>query len=162
MGKYSTRGPNMALDSNIVKRAHRNEQFTNEQIVEFAKCADLKNGYMHFLKNYFWIQHPVKGKMKFEPYDFQIRLLEIYNDHRYSVALLGRQLGKCLVSVTPVTIKNNSTGKIYDIPVEILYNYQKAKYNGLTLPDISIYQRLENLSEKDDPENTTNNQRKNL
>ncbi len=130
----------MALDSNIVKRAHRNEQFTNEQIVEFAKCADLKNGYMHFLKNYFWIQHPVKGKMKFEPYDFQIRLLESYHTKRYSINLCARQSGKCLVFVTPITIINKNN-EIFNIPIGKFYEYQKAKRDKTPLPDISMYRQ---------------------
>ena len=63
----------MAADNSLVKRAHQKENYTNTQVEELFKCMDPKIGYLHFLKNYFYIQHPVKGKLLFSPFEFQER-----------------------------------------------------------------------------------------
>ena len=41
-----------------------------------------------------YIQHPVKGRMKFALYDYQRDLVDVYHDNRYSIAMLARQMGK--------------------------------------------------------------------
>ena len=41
-----------------------------------------------------WIQHPTKGRMKFDPYPFQEELLETYNGYRFAIAMCARQTGK--------------------------------------------------------------------
>ena len=40
------------------------------------------------------IQHPTKGSMKFEMYDYQKRLVGTYHDNRFAIAMLPRQTGK--------------------------------------------------------------------
>ena len=50
------------LDGVLIKKAHRQESYTHEQIQEFAACVDSKTGPMYFLNNFFTIQHPVKGQ----------------------------------------------------------------------------------------------------
>ena len=55
---------------------------------------DLKTGPLYFMENFVKIQHPTKGSMAFKPYDYQKRLIESYNDHRFSIAMLPRQTGK--------------------------------------------------------------------
>lgn len=45
-----------------------------------------------------YIQHATRGSLLIEPYDFQYELLDTYHKHRYSVNLLGRQLGKSTIA----------------------------------------------------------------
>jgi len=78
----------------IVKKAHQKEAFTEEQIREFAKCADPITGPEYFMSHYFYIQHPTKGRMLYEPFDYQKRLIATYHENRYSIALMPRQTGK--------------------------------------------------------------------
>jgi len=78
----------------IVKKAHQKEIFTEEQILEMAKCADPITGPEYFMSHYFYIQHPVKGRMLYEPFDYQKRLIKTYHENRYSIALMPRQTGK--------------------------------------------------------------------
>ena len=82
------------LDGVLTKKAHTKEKFTEEQVQHLLKCADPKEGYLHFAKHFFHIQHPVKGKMKFKPFEYQERLLEAYHDHRFNINMLPRQSGK--------------------------------------------------------------------
>lgn len=83
-----------SLDGVLIKKAYRQEKFTEAQITELAKCADPANGYEYFCKNFFYIQHPTKGKLLFEPFDYQTRLLHSYHDYRFNINMLPRQTGK--------------------------------------------------------------------
>ena len=46
-----------------------------------------------FMRNYCYIQHPKRGKIKFNLYDFQEKSLSELRDNRYNVILKSRQLG---------------------------------------------------------------------
>jgi Terminase large subunit, T4likevirus-type, N-terminal/Terminase RNaseH-like domain len=83
-----------SLDGVLTKKAHTKEKFTEEQVQHLLKCADPFHGYLHFAKNFFHIQHPVEGKMKFNPYQYQEKLLAAYHDYRFNVNMLPRQSGK--------------------------------------------------------------------
>jgi hypothetical protein len=83
-----------SLDGVLTKKANTKEKFTEEQIQELVKCMDPENGYLYFAKNFAYIQHPVKGKLLFDPYDYQIRLLQSYHSHRFNINMLPRQTGK--------------------------------------------------------------------
>ena len=83
-----------SLDGVLTKKAHKQERFTEEQIGDLLACADTKTGYHYFSKHFFHIQHPVKGKVKFEPYNYQERLLDAYHNFRFNINMLPRQSGK--------------------------------------------------------------------
>ena len=57
---------------------------------EYLKCAQDP---VYFLRKYAIIQHPMKGKVPFELYQFQEDSLSELRDNRYSVILKSRQLG---------------------------------------------------------------------
>ena len=57
---------------------------------EYAKCATDPT---YFLGKYGIIQHPVKGKVNFNLYDFQEKSLESFMKHDYNIVLKARQLG---------------------------------------------------------------------
>jgi hypothetical protein len=83
-----------SLDGVLVKKANKGQSFTEPQLEEFMKCADSKTGPDHFLEHYFYIQHPVAGKMLYKPYKFQKGLVDNYHNYRFSINLLSRQMGK--------------------------------------------------------------------
>lgn len=78
----------------LIKPGNRSEYYSTDQLVEFARCAHPVTGPEYFLTHYFYIQHPTKGKLKYDPFLYQIELAQIYHNYRFSVNLLGRQLGK--------------------------------------------------------------------
>jgi hypothetical protein len=47
----------------------------------------------YFMKKYCKIQHPTKGKIKFDLYDFQENMLDNFTSNRYNIILKSRQLG---------------------------------------------------------------------
>ena len=83
-----------SLDGVLIKKANKQERFSPEQIEHILKCSDPEIGPYHFIRNFFHIQHPVKGKLLCEPFDYQLRLVESYHNHRFNVNLLPRQSGK--------------------------------------------------------------------
>ena len=83
-----------SLDGVLTKKANKKETFTNEQVEDLMKCMDPKDGYDYFARNFAYIQHPVKGKLLFEPFEYQDRLLKSYHDHRFNINMLPRQTGK--------------------------------------------------------------------
>ncbi|NDG32882.1 hypothetical protein EB118_22790, partial [bacterium] len=86
----------MALtkDYKLVKNANVQQKWTQQEIDDLIACSDQKLGPHYFLKKFFYIQHPVKGKLLFEPFDYQRRLVDSYHSHRFNVNLLPRQTGK--------------------------------------------------------------------
>ena len=83
-----------SLDGVLTKKAHTKEKFTEQEVMDMAQCMDPELGYLHFARNFFHIQHPVQGKVKFEPYEYQERLLSAYHDYRFNINMLPRQSGK--------------------------------------------------------------------
>ena len=83
-----------SLEGNLTKRAYAKSKYNDKKLLDLKKCADKENGYLWFMENHMWIQHPTKGRMKFKPYEFQKRLLQTYNDNRFAIAMCARQTGK--------------------------------------------------------------------
>jgi len=81
------------IDFQLVKQANKKSTYTAAQIREIARCA---RDPLYFMQTYMWIQHPVKGRMHFEAYDYQKRLVNTYWTNTSVIALLPRQSGKAL------------------------------------------------------------------
>ena len=78
----------------LVKAPHRRETYTEEEITEFVLCADPVTGPLYFMDHFFYIQHPIRGKMRYHPFEYQTRLIETYHNYRYSISMMPRQTGK--------------------------------------------------------------------
>jgi len=57
---------------------------------EYLKCLQDP---AHFMKKYCHIQHPQRGRVIFNLYPFQDKVLNLWKDHPYSIVLKSRQLG---------------------------------------------------------------------
>lgn len=112
------------LDGNLVKKAHKQHRWTQKQIEELAKCQDPVTGPHYFMNNYFYIQHPTKGKMQYKAFDYQEGLIDAYHNHRFSIAMMGRQLGKCVCINTMISVQSHITGEIYDLSIGEFYKMQ--------------------------------------
>ena len=82
------------MEGVLVKKAHKKHTYTDKQIAEFAACMDPVTGPEYFMRNFFYIQHPTRGKIKYIPFDYQVDLIHNYHTHRFSINMLGRQMGK--------------------------------------------------------------------
>ena len=68
------------------------EQQNIKEIIkqEFIKCAQDP---VYFMKKYYWIQHPQRGRIQFNLYPFQSAVLNQFQKNRYNVVNKSRQLG---------------------------------------------------------------------
>ena len=82
------------MEGVLIKRPHKQESYSEEQLMEFAACADPKTGPQYFLTNFFYIQHPTEGRMLYDPFEYQSRLIDTYHNYRFSISMLPRQTGK--------------------------------------------------------------------
>ena len=57
---------------------------------EYQKCAVDP---VYFMKKYCYIQHPIKGRLLFNLYDYQEDALTTFEDKKYTIVLKGRQIG---------------------------------------------------------------------
>ena len=86
------------LESALVKKAHTPTLYTDQQLEDFARCADPVTGPTYFLDNFFYIQHPTRGRMLLHPFEYQLRLIDTYHNNRFSISMLPRQTGKSTVA----------------------------------------------------------------
>jgi hypothetical protein len=86
--------PKNNMEQALVKSPHRKEIYTEQQLEEFAACADPVTGPLYFMDNFFYIQHPTRGKMLYHPFEYQKKLIHTYHNYRYSISLMPRQTGK--------------------------------------------------------------------
>jgi hypothetical protein len=84
----------MSDDNKFIRPKGLKLSLTTEQVSEIIRCCDPDTGYAYFMKNYFYIQHPTRGQLLYNPYDFQERLIENYHNNRFSVSMMPRQTGK--------------------------------------------------------------------
>jgi hypothetical protein len=68
-------------------------------VAEILKCG--KNP-VHFMKKYCKIQHPVRGLIPFDTYEFQDDCVTSFQEHRFNIVLKSRQLGLSTVSAAYV------------------------------------------------------------
>jgi len=83
-----------SLEGVLIKAPHKRQTFTDDELQEFLKCADPVTGPEYFMDNYFYIQHPTRGKMLYHPFDYQKRLIHTYHNYRFSISMMPRQTGK--------------------------------------------------------------------
>jgi len=79
----------------LVKTPYKDTHFKDQkQLEDFVKCCDPDDGYVYFMDNFFHIQHPTQGGIQYQAYEYQRRLIDVYHNYRYSIALMPRQSGK--------------------------------------------------------------------
>ena len=57
---------------------------------EYIKCA---KDPAYFMRKYCYIQHPTRGRILFNLYPFQSKVLHLFRDNQYIITLKSRQLG---------------------------------------------------------------------
>jgi hypothetical protein len=83
-----------SLDGNLIKKAHAPQRYTLEEIQHLEACMDPVTGPLYFAKNFLKIQHPTRGSIPFEPYEYQEKLIDAYHTNKQCIAMLPRQMGK--------------------------------------------------------------------
>ena len=68
-------------------------EYTPEQVDEIVKCF---KDITYFLKNYVYIISLDKGKVLFDLFDFQEEMIHEFQENRFTIATLSRQMGKTI------------------------------------------------------------------
>ena len=67
----------------------------SRQVSEIIKCG---KDPVYFMNSYMKIQHPVRGLIKFDTFDFQDQCVDVFGKERFSIVLKSRQLGLSTLS----------------------------------------------------------------
>jgi hypothetical protein len=80
----------------LVKADGVAQNFTKKEIDEYMKC--MKDP-IYFAKTYIKVIAPSRGLIDFDPYDYQVKMFEHFNNNRFNVVLACRQSGKSISTV---------------------------------------------------------------
>jgi len=78
-----------------IKKANVDVEMTYEQARELLRC---QKDPIYFIRNYVKIQHPTRGTISFDLYDYQEDMVRAYQREQYTVVLSARQTGKSTVA----------------------------------------------------------------
>lgn len=124
----------MARGNPGLKKSNTLTEYTQEQIVELAKCA---KDPIYFIRNYIKIKHPKRGKIAFNLYDYQEELIKMYMGNRFNIILSARQTGKTETSCAfllwyaifhpdkTVLIASNKSTNAMELIGKIRYAYEE-------------------------------------
>lgn len=79
-----------------LKRTGTELSYTEEQVIEIAKCADDP---VYFIRNYVKIVNVDRGLIPFEMWDFQESMVRDFHNNRFCIAKMPRQVGKTTTTV---------------------------------------------------------------
>lgn len=91
--------------------------YTPEQEEEFEKCMD---DVLYFIVNYCKIITLSDGLQLFKLFQYQKNTIKIVHENRFSIFKFPRQMGKCSVGNTNISIRIN--GEEMDLTIGQLYN----------------------------------------
>lgn len=76
-----------------LKKAYSTDEYTPDMIAELAKS---KRDPVYFIRNFIKVQHPVKGTVNFDLFEYQERFVRHMHENRFVITLQPRQCGKTL------------------------------------------------------------------
>lgn len=85
------------LGNPLLKKANTKIEFTEEQVLEWIKCAQDP---VYFAKKYIKITTLDYGLSNFDMYPFQEKMVETFHNNRFSICKLPRQSGKSTTVVS--------------------------------------------------------------
>jgi len=85
------------LGNPLLKKANTKQEFTQEQVAEFIKCAEDP---IYFARNYVQIVTLDKGLQPFKMYPFQEKLVNNFHNHRFNICKMPRQTGKSTTCIS--------------------------------------------------------------
>jgi len=79
-----------------LKRIGTELSYTEEQVLEIAKCADDP---VYFIKTYVKIVNVDRGLIPFDMWNFQEDMVRTFHENRFTIAKMPRQVGKTTTTV---------------------------------------------------------------
>jgi len=90
-----------------IKKAYAQTEYTPESIQDLIRC---KNDPLYFIEKFVKVQHPTKGILPMQLYEYQKRMLTAIHEQKECIILAARQSGKCVFEDTELVIIKKPTG----------------------------------------------------
>lgn len=110
--------------NDYIKKAHIKYCYTDQEIKELHKCSEDP---IYFCENYVYVQTTKEGRKLFKLYDFQKRFINQLMNYKYNIALMSRQMGKCVTGDTRIKVRNSKTGQIFETTIENFHEIIKKE-----------------------------------
>jgi hypothetical protein len=81
------------MANDFLKAPHAQTEYSPILIQELKKCSEDP---VYFMRNYVFVQHPKRGKVPFDLYDYQVEMVNCIHNNRHSIVLASRQVGKTI------------------------------------------------------------------
>jgi hypothetical protein len=123
----------MAAELDIIKKPYSKSDYTEDRLYELARCVEDP---LYFITNFMMIQHPIQGALLIEPFPFQVDLIKAFHEHRFTIALTARQMGKTTCAAgyllwraiftpdTTILLTANKLSQALEIMERIRYTYE--------------------------------------
>lgn len=117
----------MAASNEYLKSPHAESDYTPDLVHELNRC---RKDPVYFMRNYVFVQHPKRGKVPFDLYDYQVEMVECIHNNRHSIVLASRQVGKCYDEKTSINIQKKPSG-LKRLVLRIFYRDEYEKMCGV-------------------------------
>jgi hypothetical protein len=123
--------------NDYLKSPNATSEYTPELIQELYKC---KHDPVYFMRNYVFVQHPKRGRVPFDLYKYQERLVNAIHNNRHTVVLASRQAGKTItISIyllwfamfhddKTVLVASNKFSNALEIMQRVQYAYEELPH----------------------------------
>lgn len=99
----------MAFDNDdgnpLEKKGYQKDMFNQFRKDELTKCA---KDPMYFVKNYVKVESTEFGEIPFEPYEYQENIIRGFHEHKNTICMVGRQMGKCVSGLTKIFVNGEN------------------------------------------------------
>ena len=131
-----------------IKRAYSEDEYTPEMIMDLARC---KKDPVYFIRKYVRVQHPTRGNVAFDLYEYQERYVRCLQENRFVVTLQPRQVGKtittamfllwyaCFTPNVTVLIASKNQSHALEIAARIRFAYEELP--NWVKPGMKYYNR---------------------
>ena len=98
--QYQPNNPDHSYNGNpFVKCDGVVYNYTEDETVEYLRCM---TDVVYFAKDYVKVIHLDRGLCAYEPYPYQVGMLEHFRDNRFSIILSCRQSGKSITAIVHI------------------------------------------------------------
>lgn len=131
-----------------LKKAFATDEYTPEMIMQLARC---RKDPVYFIRNFVKVQHPTRGTIPFNMYEYQERYVRCLEDNRFVVTLQPRQCGKtvttamyllwyaCFTPDVTVLIASKNQSHALEIAARVRFAYEELP--NWIKPGLKYYNR---------------------
>lgn len=117
-----------------LKKSNVPVEYTRDMIIELQRCAADP---VYFIKNYVYIKHATRGRIKFNMYDYQEAMVRKFHKLQFNIILSARQTGKTETSCAfllwcaifkpdqTILVASNKSSNAMEIISKIQYAYEE-------------------------------------